>query len=370
MNDDIERQKMNEDSERLRRLVDFYNNKNVGPYTLDLKLTNRCNLNCVFCPTKSMLDDLSKEEISEKDYCRLIQEASELGVKEVYIGGGGEPLMRKRLLLNLMDLIKKKGMRGILITNGTILNENNIKKIINIRWDDIFFSIDSSNEKINDYLRGKEGSFKIAIKNIKEIQKIKANEKRFKPHINISSVLTNKNYKDIPGLIELAYKNKLDSLFLQTLVVWSKEHEKYKLDGNSNFLSYLEKAKLKADKLGVVNNLNEFMDVNLNEKSSNKLDKNKKINLHGGFENFCTMPFLYFCVRVDGVVEPCMSKSIVLGDIKKQSLKEIWFGDDMQKFRKSLIKNQKHDFCKDCCAKIMNQRLFDKFIKKISDKNG
>ncbi len=46
-----------------------------------------------------------------------------MGVKEWHICGGGEPLFEKEKALDLMELMKKDGARGELITNGTRMDK-------------------------------------------------------------------------------------------------------------------------------------------------------------------------------------------------------------------------------------------------------
>lgn len=339
----------------MERLKGFFENKKVGPYTLDLKPTNKCNLNCIFCPTKLELSKLRRDkEISDEEYLKLVEEAAKFGVKEVYIGGGGEPLLRKELTLTLMKLIKKKGMEGFLITNGTLFNKEDIQNIILIGWDNIHFSIDGADSKINDYLRGKTGTFKSAIRNLILFKKLKKSLNKENPNLHIATVLVNKNYKQLPKFVKLAYKLGIDSFILQKFVSWTKKHKFLELNNEQikDLARYFDKAKKLSSKLKIDTNIEDFENIYLNKKKT-QTKKDKKF--------FCSMPFLYFCVRVNGDVQPCMSKSdIVVGNIKKESFKELWFGKGMEDFRESLFKGKKYAFCRNCCARIMNKNFENK----------
>ena len=346
------------DDERLKRLNDFLNGKKsgqAGPFTLDIKPTNKCNLNCIFCPTKSEYEKLSRKELSDEQYITLIKDAVKAGVKEIYIGGGGEPLIRKNLFLKLVGLIKKNNIRGILITNGTLFDEENIKKIIESNWDDIFFSLDGATSNTNNYLRAKKGAFEKVINNLVLFNKIKKQLGKEKPVLHISMVLVNKNYKELPEMIKLMKKHNVESLFLQKFIVWSDKSRKLELNCSQvkELPIYFEKAKKLAKEHGIATNLNEFGNIYLGSQKNN-----------GNNNQTCYMPFLYFCVRTDGVVQPCMSKSdIIIGDVSKQSPEEIWHGQKMEKFRKTLLSRKKHGFCETCCAKMTNKEFEDLKIK-------
>jgi len=352
---------------KIERFEDFLKNERVGPYTLDIKLTNKCNLNCVFCPTKMELGILEKvEEVSDEIFMDLIEEASKFDVKEVYIGGGGEPSIRKKLLLNLMGLIKRKNMRGILITNGTLLNDEDIKEIISIGWDDVSFSIDGPNPKINDFLRGKKGAFKLAINNLKSFKRVKKELSSELPRINISTIILNKNYKYLPKMIKLAYKMNSFSFDVQKFVPWSKNHLKYELsDEQKEILPFiLDKSKKLVNKFNLCNNILGYETTFLSSKIEKHSKKNSEKKNKCKLGTFCKVPFLYFSVRVSGDVGPCLGRSkTIIGNIKEDTLSSIWFGEEMKKFRNSLIKGKTYSYCNKCCAKITNTK-FDSIIEK------
>jgi len=346
------------EKERLERLKDFLNGKNVGPFTLDIKPTNRCNLDCIFCPTKVEYEKLDKKELTDEQYIYLIEQAAKLNIREVYISGGGEPLIRKELLIKLMKMIKRNRMRGILITNGTLFGKEDIKNIVEVGWDDIFFSIDGTTSNTNDYLRAKKGAFKEAVNSLTLFKKTKKLLGKEKPILHISTVLVNKNYKELPDLIELLKEYDIESLFLQKFIPWSEESSNLKLNSKQNkeLLIYFDKAKILSQKYNIATNIIDFENVHF-----------KKIDNNENKESFCTMPFLYFCIRVDGVIQPCMSKSdFIVGDVTKNTIKEIWFGRNMTGFRKSLLNGKEYNFCKNCCAKTTNREL-ENFRNK---KNG
>ena len=109
-----------------------------GPMTLELYPTLACNLNCSFCDTtdrhRPPVNELSQERL-----IAIVDEAAALGVKRLFLLGGGEPLLRKEATPAIMMRAKEHGMEGILTTNGTLLNSVLTDTLLDIGWDEIHF---------------------------------------------------------------------------------------------------------------------------------------------------------------------------------------------------------------------------------------
>lgn len=67
---------------------------------------------------------------------------------------------------------------------------------------------------------------------------------------------------------------------------------------------------------------------------------------------FCMKPWVHLFVSQFGTVVPCCltpwGKEGALGDVNEQSIPEIWNGEEMRKFRKTLLKDQPDERCKQC----------------------
>jgi pyrroloquinoline quinone biosynthesis protein E len=80
------------------------------------------NIDCVFCDT-TYRKGKQTGELSADEYWKLLDEARALGVRRVFILGGGEPLARRDLTPELMRRIKAYGMEGHIATNGTLFDD-------------------------------------------------------------------------------------------------------------------------------------------------------------------------------------------------------------------------------------------------------
>ncbi len=88
------------------------------PVGAKLELTHACNLRCGFCYTDSPRHTLARTpELADEDWHRIAEQAIDLGVIEAVLTGG-EPLLRRELLLELIDRFEAAGVGMSLNTNG------------------------------------------------------------------------------------------------------------------------------------------------------------------------------------------------------------------------------------------------------------
>ena len=113
-------------------------------------LTTKCNENCKYCYRFLDIPDVEYKQ-NEKVLRKLIED----GVKEI-TWTGGEALLYKGFI-DLLKIAKENGVKSKLITNGTLVaNNNDIREICNY-LDKLTLSIDSVDNEVNIELgRGKE----------------------------------------------------------------------------------------------------------------------------------------------------------------------------------------------------------------------
>ncbi len=130
----------------------------------DWEITTNCNLNCKHC----LINHKPEKELSTKECLLIIDLLKKLGCKQINFTGG-EALIKKDFL-KILDYSLKKGMTNNLFTNGTKINDKNIKlikKYINY----VGVSLEGL-KKENDFLRG-EKSYNKTIKTLKLFKKYK-----------------------------------------------------------------------------------------------------------------------------------------------------------------------------------------------------
>jgi len=189
----------------------------VCPDVIQVSLTYRCNLGCQMC---SISNSLPKEqELSIKQVLRIVDEAQKYGIKEILLTGG-EPLLREDLF-EIAEYCHNKGLRSIVTTNGTLVDERMAESIANSKVNHWHFSIDGL-EETNDCFRG-PGVFNKIVKAVNLL-----NEKRKKYNsfsLGFACTVMDGNVNQLSGLVKLADNLGIDVINFQPLV-----------KDNSNFL--------------------------------------------------------------------------------------------------------------------------------------
>jgi MoaA/NifB/PqqE/SkfB family radical SAM enzyme len=270
-----------------------------------------------------------------------------------------------------MKAIKDYDIFGRLITNGTLLTEKMIKILVKIGWDEIVFSLDAPDKKINDYLRGK--SFDRIVRAIKTLQIEKNRAKSDKPMVNIHMVLCNKNYHVLPEMFEFAYDLNCRNLLVEPIVLLAAKTKAGKelLFGEKDreaVLKYIQEAtrvahdrnfQTNVDKLGF-----ELIESTANMKgvieTEGKEEKNPWLSMP------CFQPFYHMIVRPWGTVGPCCMFDNIGEDVNKKSLRDIWFGKFFEDMRKRALEKNMPDFCSKCNpSQIQENRKIRAFLKAL-----
>jgi MoaA/NifB/PqqE/SkfB family radical SAM enzyme len=340
-----------------------------GPFEVQFNPTNRCNLKCRFCWLRDFDDgDLNEEEINTMKYKEMIKDCSKMRVHTIEITGGGEPMMRSDII-NLLKAIKSEKIYGRLITNGTLLNEKKIKTLIEISWDEIVFSLDAPEKKVNDYLRGE--SFERVVESIKRIQLEKIKAKREKPEVNIHMVLCNKNFMLLPKMFEFAYELNCRNLLVEPIVLLATRTKAgkellFRRKDRKVLMESIRKATKIAHEHNFQTNIDklEFELIESTSKMRKIIVKEGKGSLWSSLP--CYQPFYRVIVRPWGVVGPCCMFDNVGENVKNKSLREIWFGSYFEKIRNNMRKKDLPDFCFKCNpSQIQENRKIRNQIQKL-----
>lgn len=173
--------------------------------TLFWECTLNCNFFCDHCGScagrNTYTNELSEEEILET----LKEIASAYNPKHITIAvTGGEPLLRKDLF-SIMTKAKDMGFNWGLVTNGYLLNKENVKKLKESGMSTVTVSIDGIG-KTHDDLRRMPGSYIKAIEGIKLLA-----EEDFVKHLQITTTLNKRNIRELEKMYEEFSKLPLDS---------------------------------------------------------------------------------------------------------------------------------------------------------------
>jgi radical SAM protein with 4Fe4S-binding SPASM domain len=305
------------------------NPNSIKPTSASLTINNKCNLTCNMCHfwRKNIgLYDLTKQKIEE-----TANDLKSFGMKTLTITGG-EPMLRKDYF-EIVDMLYNMGFTLHGISNGHFINEEKAKKM----WDyfeQITISVDGPNPEVYYKIRGTNG-FEKVIYAIKLLKKYKPNGAILKINYTVQKY----NYKYMTDMDVLA--NKLEvPVFYQCVEVDGAGNLRDEQLQDMNFNILKEQfEKLKDGKYVI--NTNSYIDHTL------KVFYNKQNNKKNKMYFTCIAPQNNLQIDTDGYIYPCPVLNIKLGNIRKQSINEIYNSDKTQKVIK-LIRNKKMERCKTC----------------------
>jgi MoaA/NifB/PqqE/SkfB family radical SAM enzyme len=131
-----------------------------SPYLVALNLTRRCNLKCEHCYLDAGTRDCGDtDEMDTAEVKDLIDEIAALSDGTMVVLTGGEPLLRR----DIEDLARHATECGLMVvvgTNGILLNEDRVARLVDAGVKGAGISLDSLNPEYHDAFRGAPGSWR------------------------------------------------------------------------------------------------------------------------------------------------------------------------------------------------------------------
>jgi len=160
------------------------------------EVTRSCNLACVHCRASS-LHGPYEGELDTKACFTLIDNITTFA-KPVVILTGGEPLLRDDIF-EIASYGTEKGMRMVMATNGTLVTQGIVKKMIGAGIKRVSVSIDGKDAKSHDALRAVPGAFKGALRGIEAMKKAGM-------EFQVNTTITSNNLHQVSEIMDLAVR--------------------------------------------------------------------------------------------------------------------------------------------------------------------
>lgn len=343
-----------------------------------VEVTNRCNLNCATCMRNVWDANYGGMELGT--FRRILSSLEKMPHKpEIFLGGYGEPLSHP-YCLEMIRMAKEAGYFVSLITNGILLTEPVSQKLIDLRLDKLWVSLDGASPEC--YMDVRLGdSLPLILENLNRLRMQKYNTFGFStwagvPKLGIAFVAMRRNIHDLTEVIKLG--TRLGAVEFSVSNVLAHNTELL----NENL--YLRSMNLASS--AQMSPLIHMPAMDINEKTvpalADVLNGMNRLELSGGAinQNRDQCPFVErgsLSIRQDGRVSPCLpllythehyldtrkrsSKEYFVGDVNQTDLLEIWNGAEYLKLRKRL---QDFDFspcvfCNSC--ELANENIEDCF---------
>ncbi len=170
--------------------------------------TNKCNLRCIHCSAAGSHFAPDVRRISLAQKLRVVDNLSKADVAELTLLGG-EPLTSKDFF-PVASYAASKGIAVTVVTNGILLSDANIARIIDSGINTVVISLDGASALTHDHIRGK-GSFDKTIPNIRRlVSRVKETRSRVKTKMN--TVVNKINHSEIDEMFELGRRLEVNEL--------------------------------------------------------------------------------------------------------------------------------------------------------------
>lgn len=297
------------------KIQSIKNGERTAPIYIRIKPTNVCNHGCNYCHYgKGMYLDLKEERNNDSiPWDRMetiINDIADIGVKAVTFSGGGEPLMYPKIV-ETMKLVKERGIDLSIITNGSRLNDERAEVLKDAKW--VRISLDAAKRETYAKIRSIAlDSYEKLCDNIKQFAKIK-NEKC---ELGVNFVVSHENYNEVYDVAVLMKSLGVNHIkYAARITTDVKEYHK---DFKDNVIEQINMAKkLQSDGFRIISLYED--DFHLSSSFDRPYDK-------------CIIKEAVCVIAADSKMYYCHDKAYmqngIIGDLGKQSFKEIWFNEE------------------------------------------
>lgn len=284
--------------------------KQDKPLTLSLYLGAKCNLRCLYCFTHGGI--LTENNLTEKEYKKIIDEAFKLGVKRVMFTGRGEPLFYFSLLKRLLKYIKKKGGWNIVLTNAILITPKIAKELYHLNCS-VMTKINSFNPKIQDELTGVRGAAEKMYRGLHYLMQAGFNKTRPTRLAN-DNLICKLNYKEIPFTAQYFTSHNIQ--YVMEKILWM-----------GRAVNNTEKLKITKEEL------KELLEE-LKKKSVGSVSCYWSEGTYFSGEE-CIVDTITILVNEKGDIMPCWAREeLVVGNIRNTLLKDLWRNPYLVQLRK------------------------------------
>lgn len=344
--------------------------------SIQFELSSRCNERCIHCyiPNEKKNNGF---DMPTKKVMSILDEFAEMGGIHVTLSGG-EAFLHKDLI-EIVRYCRKKDLKISILSNLISLKDEQIAELKEANLSLIQVSLYSMDATIHDFITTVKGSFE---KTKTAIEKLVAND----IPVQISCPIMKANRKGYHKVLEYAKSLKIKA---QTDYIMMARAD-LDTENLANRLSLEETEELLRDLIKHDTSYREdtLQQLPISDQIKFNLERFKKQPVCGvGYDNCC--------ITANGDVYPCSGwQSYVLGNVYKQSLKEIWENSPkIKELRKitqasfpKCLECDARDFCAMCLVRNynesggdmfainhhfcdvahLNKRLVEEYISKIS----
>jgi radical SAM protein with 4Fe4S-binding SPASM domain len=181
-------------------------------------LTDRCNLSCTHCYSKSGPGRTTEGELTTAEALSVIDDLADMGVPLILFTGG-EPLLREDIW-DLARHAKNRGLKMALSTNGTLITPEIARRIKDSGIEYAGISLDGARAETHDRFRHSPGAFE-------QTMGAFAACKGAGLRCGVRVTLTKENFRELESLVDLSLSLGASRFCLYWLVPTGRGSDSY-----------------------------------------------------------------------------------------------------------------------------------------------
>lgn len=356
----------------VKREADFHK---IRPRVSTMYITYRCDSRCKTCTMWQRPQKEEKEkEMGFEAWKKVIDKLAAAGI-EVVEPFGGNALLRKELLVSVLEYLHNKGIIIHLPTNQIGLDDNVIEAIVKY-VDYVYLSNDGLGSE-QDLVRGIKGASQIAEETIEKMLRFRKN---INGRVNSLRIICNctvskYNIGSLEGVAAYALSEGFDEIAFE----YAGEFEKSDVEA-SKIMGMVPNAHYIRQNDSILANEHEAAIIKNSLARIKKKYKNKPIFVQTINIDSLSLKNIYkgtiphkkcYVERIEVTVDPYGNIVIcpfitnyILGNLLDQSFEEIWNNDKHKYFRKAQ-NNGRLPMCRSCILGVQRNPSFMKSMHRI-----
>jgi radical SAM protein with 4Fe4S-binding SPASM domain len=269
------------------------------PQVDQIELTNRCPYSCKMCPRTTSMD----RAIGNMPLDLFERIVEQIAGRQTYVGlhHFGESLVHPELP-DAVALAGRYGLTSGLSCNPPTLKPRLAARLLEAGLGNMVLSLDSLEPETYREIRGRAADFDRADANLRELVRLR-DEGGHTTWITLQMISLRCNQSEADRFLAYCQKLGVDRGVVIRLGRWDFDDE------------YVEQ-------LGTFTT--------------------------AGYTGYCSRPWTSVVVLWDGRVVPCChdyNGAVVIGDLRRQSLEEVWRSPEAEAFR---VQNERYQLCRQC----------------------
>jgi radical SAM protein with 4Fe4S-binding SPASM domain len=304
-------------------------------------------------------------ELSTDEVFAVLGDLASLGCGKVHFTGG--EIFLRRDALALFAEAARLGMRVNLTTNGTQLEKDRIRALVELPVRSVTLSLDSPVAKLHDEVRGREGAFKKTLKALDRLLERRSKKTR----VRLNVVVNARTYLSLVELPALLDARPIDGLLLIPMDAKPETgrpggaRRLATLGPTPHTMGPLEIARFEAEVAPVLAARIRVPGFDPHPFGTSTADVGASARgayARGHYETHrCHVPWHHTLVGPSGDVYPCCMGHRNLpsfGNVRETPLRELWRGEAYRAFRVAMLR-ERAPICAHCDDFLADNRALD-----------